>query len=230
MNTTRFCAKTLLLASILTLPACMTVPKGLGDYDAGFKQLGVASWYGGSFHGRLTANGQVYDQFKMTAAHRLLPLGSVVLVTNPENGRAVEVYINDRGPFIRGRIIDLSYAAAEELGAVYPGTLPVVVDVLRMGNRTTAFGRMLSQMRAAGHGLTVSFASFLRSGASLEEVTSFRMEYSHAALLGGRAPLDVLRDPRRSRRASDTAMNPEAMPPEDHAESIHEAIIAEAFA
>src|SRR2546425_9223733 len=134
MDTTRFCAKSLLLASVLTLPACMTIPKGLGDYDARFKELGVASWYGGSFHGRLTANGEIYDQFKMTAAHRLLPLGSVARVTNPENGRAVEVLINDRGPFIRGRIIDLSYAAAEHLGAVYPGTLPVVVDVLQMGN------------------------------------------------------------------------------------------------
>src|SRR2546425_5911832 len=118
MDTTRFCAKSLLLASVLTLPACMTIPKGLGDYDARFKELGVASWYGGSFHGRLTANGEIYDQFKMTAAHRLLPLGSVARVTNPENGRAVEVLINDRGPFIRGRIIDLSYAAAEHLGAV----------------------------------------------------------------------------------------------------------------
>jgi rare lipoprotein A (peptidoglycan hydrolase) len=207
----------------------MTMPKGLGDYDAGFKELGVASWYGGSFHGRLTANGQVYDQFKMTAAHRLLPLGSVVRVTNPENGREVEVCINDRGPFIRGRIIDLSYAAAEQLGAVYPGTLPVVVEVLRMGKRTTAAGRRLGQKREAGPGRAVSVAAFLRSGASADETSLLRMVHSQSAV-GSRAPMDVLRDPRRPRRASDTAMNPDAMTPEDHAESVHEAIIAEVFA
>jgi len=208
MNTTGFCAKGLLLAMVLTIPACMTIPKGLGDYDAGFKELGMASWYGGSFHGRLTANGQVYDQFKMTAAHRLLPLGSVVRVTNPENGREVEVFINDRGPFIRGRIIDLSYAAAEHLGAVYPGTLPVVVQVLRMGKRTLATGRLLGQKPGKGPDFELSVAAFL----------------------GSRGPLDVLRDPRRPRRGSGAAMNPEEMTPEDQAEFVHEEIIAGVFA
>src|SRR5438876_8200208 len=164
MNTTRFCAKSLLLASVLTLPACMTIPKGLGDYDACFKERGVASWYGGSFHGRPTANGEIYDQFKMTAAHRLLPLGSVARVTNPKNGREVEVLINDRGPFIRGRIIDLSYAAAEHLGAVYPGTLPVVVQVLRMGKRTLATGRLLGQKPGKGPDFELSVAAFLGIG------------------------------------------------------------------
>src|SRR5438552_18681524 len=162
MNTTEFCAKGLLLAMVLTIPACMTIPKGLGDYDAGFKELGVASWYGGSFHGRLTANGEIYDQFKMTAAHRLLPLGSMARVTNPQNGREVEVLINDRGPFIRGRIIDLSYAAAKYLGAVYPGTLPVVVEVLQMGKRSTATGRLLGQRPAKGPGLEFRMAELAR--------------------------------------------------------------------
>src|SRR5439155_22185188 len=132
MNTTRFCAKSLLLASVLTLPACMTIPKGLGDYDACFKERGVASWYGGSFHGRPTVNGEINDQFKMTAAHRLLPLGSVARVTNPKNGREVELLINDPGPLIRGRRIDLPYAAEEHVGTVYPGTLPDGADALQM--------------------------------------------------------------------------------------------------
>src|SRR5207245_2640251 len=99
--------------SLMTLPACVTVPTGLADYDAGHRQQGYASWYGGYFHGRQTASGATYDQFKMTAAHRLLPFGSVVRVTNARNGRQVKVVINDRGPFIRGRVIDLSYAAAK---------------------------------------------------------------------------------------------------------------------
>jgi 3D (Asp-Asp-Asp) domain-containing protein len=225
MSTIEFCAKSLLLVAVLTLPACMTVPKGLGDYDAGFKELGVASWYGGSFHGRLTANGDIYDQFKMTAAHRLLPLGSVVRVTNPENGREVEVLVNDRGPFIRGRIIDLSYAAAEHLGAVYPGTLPVVVEVLQMGKRSSVTGRLPGQRPAGGPGLEVSVAAFLRRGEPADETPWLRMVGSQSAV-GSRGPLDVLRDPRRPRRGSDTAVNPEEMTPEEHAESVHEEIIA----
>ncbi len=229
MDMAGFCTKSLLLASVLTLPACMTVPKGLGDYDAGFKELGVASWYGGSFHGRLTANGQVYDQFKMTAAHRLLPLGSVVRVTNPEKGREVEVLINDRGPFIRGRIIDLSYAAAEQLGAVYPGTLPVVVEVLRMGKRSPVTGRLLGQKPEEGPGLELSVATFMRSGEPAGEASWLRTVGSQSAV-GSRGPMYVLRDPRRPRRVSDTAMNPEEMTPEDHAESVHEEIIAGIFA
>ena len=229
MNTTGFCAKSLLLASVLALPACMTIPKGLGDYDAGFKERGVASWYGGSFHGRLTANGEIYDQFKMTAAHRLLPLGSMARVTNPQNGREVEVLINDRGPFIRGRIIDLSYAAAEYLGAVYPGTLPVVVEVLQRGKRSTAIGRLLGQRPAEGPGLELSVAAFLRSGEPADETSWLRMVGSQSAT-GSRGPMDVLRDPRRPRRGSDTAVNPDETTPEDHAESVHEEIIAGVFA
>src|SRR5213592_4892175 len=187
MNTTRFCAKSLMLASVLTLPACMTIPKGLGDYDARFKERGVASWYGGSFHGRQTANGEIFDQFKMTAAHRLLPLGSVVRVTNPENGREVEVFINDRGPFIRGRIIDLSYAAAEHLGAVYPGTL-------------------LGQKSGKGPDLELSVAAFLRSGGHAGEPSWLRTVGGQSAATS-RGPLDVLRDPRRPRRGSGAAMD-----------------------
>src|SRR6266571_2294638 len=75
-------------------------------------QVGVASWYGPGFHGNRTANGEIYDQYELTAAHPSLPLGTRVMVTNLENGRAVQVRINDRGPFVGGRAIDLSYAAA----------------------------------------------------------------------------------------------------------------------
>src|SRR6266705_3877095 len=93
-------------------------------------QLGVASWYGPGFHGNRTANGEIYDQYELTAAHRTLPLGTRVMVTNLSNGRAVEVRINDRGPFVDGRAIDLSYAAARTIGLVGPGTGRVRIEVL----------------------------------------------------------------------------------------------------
>ena len=93
-------------------------------------QTGEASWYGEPHHGRPTASGEIYDMNQLTAAHRTLPLGTRVLVTNLKNGRAVEVRINDRGPSVEGRIIDLSFAAAKELGAVPSGTIPVRVRVI----------------------------------------------------------------------------------------------------
>ncbi len=93
-------------------------------------QTGVASWYGPGFHGNRTANGEIYDQYELTAAHPSLPLGTRVMVTNLENGRAVQVRINDRGPFVGGRAIDLSYASARLLGMVGPGTARVRIEVL----------------------------------------------------------------------------------------------------
>ena len=96
----------------------------------GGRQEGIASWYGPGFHGKRTANGEVYDQYELTAAHQTLPLGTRVMVTSLTNGRAVEVRINDRGPFIGGRVVDLSYAAASVIGMVGPGTMPVQLEVL----------------------------------------------------------------------------------------------------
>src|SRR2546426_4028160 len=98
-------------------------------------QVGVASWYGPGFHGNRSANGEIYDQYELTAAHPSLPLGTRVMVTNLENGRAVQVRINDRGPFIGGRAIDLSYAAARSIGMVGPGTARVRVEVLERASR-----------------------------------------------------------------------------------------------
>jgi rare lipoprotein A len=93
-------------------------------------QEGLASWYGPGFHGRLTSSREVYDQYDFTAAHRTLPLGTWVLVTNINNGRSVRVYVNDRGPYVDGRVIDLSFAAALALDMVNRGTAPVRIVVL----------------------------------------------------------------------------------------------------
>jgi peptidoglycan lytic transglycosylase len=96
----------------------------------GFVQEGVASWYGADFHGKKTSNGETYDMYAMTAAHKTLPLGVFVRVTNTANGKQATVRVNDRGPFVKGRIIDLSYAAAKALGVVGPGTAPVHIEAL----------------------------------------------------------------------------------------------------
>ncbi len=210
--------KSILFVSILAMPACMTVPKGVGDYDAGYLERGIASWYGGHFHGRPTARGDIYDQFKMTAAHRLLPLGSVVRVTNAENGRWVEVVINDRGPFIKGRIIDLSYAAAEQLGGLDPGTLPVVVEVIKMGVRRSSVSSGRTAGREPEESLSVGLsATLVRSEDAQAVQTSI---YAAGGRSGSmyRGPMDVLRDPRRARRLSEAEEFPDEHP--DHAELV----------
>lgn len=95
---------------------------------------GVASYYADQYHGRLTSNGETYDMNDLTAAHRTFPFGSKVRVTNLENKKNVVVRINDRGPFVEGRIIDLSLAAAKELDLVRPGTARVRLEVLEWGD------------------------------------------------------------------------------------------------
>ena len=96
----------------------------------GFRQRGIASWYGKDFHGKKTSNGEIYNMYAMTAAHKTLPLGTHVRVHNLENGKKTDVRINDRGPFVRGRIIDLSYSAAKKVGLVGPGTARVEIFAL----------------------------------------------------------------------------------------------------
>ncbi len=91
---------------------------------------GFASWYGGKFHGRLTSSGEVFDTNDMTAAHKTLPFGTIVKVTNEDNGKSTLVKINDRGPFVEGRIIDLSRAAAEQLDMVGQGVARVSLDIV----------------------------------------------------------------------------------------------------
>ncbi|KKO47277.1 lipoprotein [Arsukibacterium ikkense] len=96
-----------------------------------FQQSGIASWYGSKFHGHLTSNGETYNMFAMTAAHKTLPLPSYVKVTNLDNGQSAIVRVNDRGPFHRDRIIDLSYSAASKIGMLQQGTARVQLELIK---------------------------------------------------------------------------------------------------
>ncbi len=113
-------------AVVLLVAACATLPSAPID-----RERGIASWYGEPFHGRLTANGERYDMHALTAAHRLHTFGTRLRVTNLETGRSVVVRVNDRGPFVRGRIIDLSFAAATAIDLIGAGTARVSIDRLK---------------------------------------------------------------------------------------------------
>ena len=117
------------------------------DYD--YDETGIASWYGPNFHGKKTANGEKYDMNALTAAHRTLPLPSIVRVTNLENGRSIIVRVNDRGPFAKGRIIDLSRKAADSLDMISKGTARVRVRILPRESRVLA-ARLQGQTLASG--------------------------------------------------------------------------------
>lgn len=116
-------------------PAVERGPAVPGEYV----EEGVASWYGAPFHGRRTSNGEKYDMREMTAAHRTLPFGAVVRVTNLRNGKQTEVRINDRGPFVANRVIDLSEAAAQAIEMVGPGTAPVRLEIISGPNPKAGF-------------------------------------------------------------------------------------------
>lgn len=118
--------------------------------DYNYKETGIASWYGPGFHGKKTANGEIFNQNKISAAHRTLPMPSIVKVTNLDNGRVLErVRINDRGPFAGNRIIDLSKKAAEELGFVNLGVANVTVEILEEESREHAIGNTNYQVLKA---------------------------------------------------------------------------------
>jgi rare lipoprotein A len=96
----------------------------------GFREKGMASWYGKEFHGQKTASGETYDMHAITAAHKTLPLGTYVRVKNRNNNKELILRINDRGPFVKNRILDLSYTAAQKLCAIGPGTIPIEIAAL----------------------------------------------------------------------------------------------------
>ena len=126
------------------------------SYDA----TGIASWYGRDFHGRRTANGEIYDMHALSAAHKTLPLPTLVRVTNLENGRSVIVRVNDRGPFVKNRLIDLSYAAAKQLGYADRGTTRVRVQTLDLPAPQTRQASHTNATPAAHGGTQIQVGAF----------------------------------------------------------------------
>jgi rare lipoprotein A len=135
------------LAAVVATGACASRARPRPDDAAGAAeappprgkiQRGKASWYGKRFQGRKTASGERFDRHAMTAAHKTLPFGTRVRVTHPKSGRSVVVRINDRGPYARGRIVDLSEEAARRLGMIEAGVVPVTLEVIGRGQRPAA--------------------------------------------------------------------------------------------
>ena len=156
----------------------------------GFQQRGIASWYGRKFHGRKTSNGEIYDMYGLSAAHKTLPMGVYVKVTHLDNGRNLTVRINDRGPFVAGRIIDLSYGAARKLGIVDSGTAKVHIQAL--GYQQKDHGQVTYHAPAnydSGH-FAVQVGAFSASGNANELASRLRSSYGKAvvttAMVNGR--------------------------------------------
>lgn len=131
----------------------------------GFRQSGKASWYGAKFHGRPTSSGETYDMYKVSAAHKTLPLGTYVKVLNLSNDRKSIVRINDRGPFVKGRIIDLSYAGAKEIGLVGPGVAEVEI---------VALGKEVGELKTSGGIKPVVEIRDLQRGVFAVQVGAFK--------------------------------------------------------
>jgi len=148
----------------------------------GFQQRGIASWYGRKFHGRKTSNGEVYDMYGMSAAHKTLPMGVHVKVTHLENGRHIIVRINDRGPFVAGRIIDLSYGAAKQLRIVESGTARVHVQAL--GSPQADQGRTVSRVtkKYNSGSFAVQIGAFSASENAYQLAAEMRSRYGKAVV------------------------------------------------
>jgi rare lipoprotein A len=155
----------LVLGSVLAIlsASCAISSVKVKDYEIGYHRVGTASWYGPGFHGKKTSSGEVFDMHGFTAAHRTMPFGTTLKVKNRENGRWVRVKVNDRGPFVRGRILDLSYGAAKELDMIGTGTALVEIQVV---------GRAEDNVRPAREkeetGYTVQVGAFIQEENALK--------------------------------------------------------------
>lgn len=136
----------------------------------GAEQRGLASWYGHPYHGRRTASGEVYDMHRMTAAHRTLPFGTWIEVENLDNRRAVRVRVNDRGPFIDGRIVDLSRAAAVKVDGIAAGVFPARLRVVPPPSASTPFPPAAAERAAGGYSVQVGAFAEAERASSVQRV------------------------------------------------------------
>jgi rare lipoprotein A len=132
------------LVTPASVPSSAAPPSAAGPEPAVavgqiYRETGVASWYGKEFHGRKTASGEIFDMYGISAAHRILPLGTTIRVTNLDNFKSIKVKVTDRGPFIRNRVLELSYGAARELGFAAQGTARVKIETLEPFHDTALY-------------------------------------------------------------------------------------------
>jgi rare lipoprotein A len=186
----------LVVTGSVLIGGCAGLTKGQADLDIGMKERGIASWYGDDFHGWVTASGEIYDMHMLTAAHRTLPLGTIVRVTNVVNGRHVMIRINDRGPYVNGRILDVSYAAAKRLDMLRDGISAIQLEVVGQHG----LGPMLSEPPGGQAGAAPSQKTALHSvSVSMPQVLSQIQPLDRGPRL---MPADVIRE-RRARRVGD---------------------------
>jgi rare lipoprotein A len=185
----------LVVTGSVLMGGCAGLTKGQADLDIGMKERGIASWYGDDFHGWVTASGEIYDMHMLTAAHRTLPLGTMVRVTNVVNGRHVVIRINDRGPYVNGRILDVSYGAAKRLNMLRDGISAIQLEVVGQHGLGTMFSEPGAQAGAARleetalHPVSVSMPQVLSQIRPLDRSPRLM-------------PADVIRE-RRARRVGD---------------------------
>lgn len=141
----------------------------------GYRERGIASWYGREFHGLKTSNGEVYDMYGISAAHKTLPMGTLVQVTHLGSGKQIQVRINDRGPFAAGRIIDLSYGAARQLGTVEAGLADV--EVVAIGG---SYVPPLRSSAAVNYNYAIQVAAFSVSDYAHQLANQMRERFGHA--------------------------------------------------
>lgn len=186
-------AGTLVVWASFALGACSWLPTGDSQLDVGIKERGIASWYGASFHGRVTASGERFDKEALTAAHRTLPMGSMVRVVNLLNGKHVRVRITDRGPYVAGRILDLSYAAAFRLGMIDSGLAVVQLEVI--GDHRPDF-MLEAEERDRSLPLLLSLSDADQPICPVAGQLAWRKEQSSSVEAGHAMPQDLLWDRR----------------------------------
>jgi len=192
----------LLLTFPLLLAACSSTPpsRSYGDHytvagkryyplssSIGFSQRGLASWYGYKFHGRLTSNGERYNMYGRTAAHKTLPFDTYIRVTNLRNGKKTVVRVNDRGPFVKGRIIDLTYTAANDLGMLEEGVVPVKIEALGYARKKRKDGRLVRVYEKPASyqsgDFTIQVGAFAERENALRLHASLSRKYSEATVV-----------------------------------------------
>jgi rare lipoprotein A len=185
----------LVVTGSVLMGGCAGLTKGQADLDIGMKERGIASWYGDDFHGWVTASGEIYDMHMLTAAHRTLPLGTMVRVTNVVNGRHVVIRINDRGPYVNGRILDVSYGAAKRLNMLRDGISAIQLEVVGQHGLGTTFSEPGAQAGAA----RLEETALHPVSVSMPQVLSQIRPLDRSPRL---VPADVIRE-RRARRVGD---------------------------